>query len=251
MNLTDPRGPKTPLWLTALKFLAFIVPLAALCAFLWQQNEAHKGLKIYPTAFEYELAYAEKDVLNSQVYVARAYDTGFQVEMDKAKAVEWYRKAAFQGHRAAQYEYGRHLLEGEGIEANEAEGFTWIQKGAFKAWPPAQYHVAQLWCEGRGTPKDCPRGIAFMAKAADQGYAAALIVMAPRYEAGQDIEADLTKAYVHYALIEAAFPSSDEGKAAKDALKRLETQMTPAQVEAAKTTFKTRWADQSKIIRGL
>ena len=51
---------------------------------------------------------------------------------DPARAAEWIGKAAAQGETAAQYLFGRFLLEGTGVERNPAEAAKSLLKAAAK-----------------------------------------------------------------------------------------------------------------------
>ena len=49
---------------------------------------------------------------------------------DAAQAVVWYRKAAKQGHAAAQNNLGVCFLEGNGVEQDAAQAWAWWEKAA-------------------------------------------------------------------------------------------------------------------------
>lgn len=46
------------------------------------------------------------------------------------KAVEWYTKAAEQGHAAAQYNLGNCYYDGEGVEKDLQKAIEWYTKAA-------------------------------------------------------------------------------------------------------------------------
>ena len=60
-----------------------------------------------------------------------------------AEAVKWYRKAAEQGHAAAQNNLGAMYANGQGVARSDAEAVKWFRKAAEQgyadcpglAWP--------------------------------------------------------------------------------------------------------------------
>ncbi|ADU14708.1 tetratricopeptide repeat protein [Asticcacaulis excentricus] len=239
-NLTDIRNPKPKPWVRVVQVLAFVVPLIIAGLWMWQENERWRGVKIYKTAFDYELAYAEIGVLKSQVYVAQAYDNGFQVEKDPAKAVEWYKKAAAQSHAEAQYQLGRHYLSGEGIAKDEKEAFVWVQRSAFKDYPQGLLLTGQMLCEGRGVEANCARGIDLIRKAAEAGLPEAQTEWARRLETGEGVAKDLTEAYVYHALAHEARTWQQSPAPVSADLQRLTSLMTRAQLAEAEKRFTER-----------
>lgn len=245
-NLTDIRNPKPKPWVRWVQVLAFVVPLLIAGAWLWQENERWRGVKVYKTAFDYEMAYAEIGVLNSQVYVARAYDNGFQVDKDPKKAVEWYQKAAAQSHAEAQYQLARHYLSGEGIAKDEKEGFVWAQRAAFKNYPQGLLLAGQMLCEGRGVEADCKRGVDLIKKAAEGGLPEGQTEWARRLEAGEGTAKDLTEAYAWHALAHEARTWQEAKPPVSADLERLTPLMTKAQIAEAEKRFNERRPERVK-----
>lgn len=56
----------------------------------------------------------------------------------------WFRRAAEQGHRAAQFELGVCLATGEGIAQDEVEAFAWFELAADAGHPQARAHANTL-----------------------------------------------------------------------------------------------------------
>ena len=48
--------------------------------------------------------------------------------LDEAAATEWFRKAAEQDYRVAQYGLGKCYVEGVGVPQDDAEATTWLKK---------------------------------------------------------------------------------------------------------------------------
>ena len=75
---------------------------------------ADKG-KPLPKDFKPLRILAEKGVARAQYELGRRYANGLGVEKNKKEAVEWYRKAALQGHAGGQYGLGIQYM-GSAIE---------------------------------------------------------------------------------------------------------------------------------------
>jgi len=79
-----------------------------------------------------------------------ADDSGTGVEKDLAKAVDWYRKAAAQGHGTAMIQMGHHHEAGSGVEKNIATAAEWFEKarstpqGTAAGWNLVRFSKAGL-----------------------------------------------------------------------------------------------------------
>ena len=58
------------------------------------------------------------------------HECGYAGEPDSEKAVEWYRKAAEQGHPGAMFNLGTCYLEGTGVKKDIAEAAKWFKRAA-------------------------------------------------------------------------------------------------------------------------
>jgi hypothetical protein len=66
------------------------------------------------------------------------YDKGDGVPQDYTDMAKWYRKAAEQGHAAAQHNLGCCYDEGVGVPKNHEEAMKWCRKAAGQGYAPAQ-----------------------------------------------------------------------------------------------------------------
>lgn len=57
------------------------------------------------------------------------------------QAVQWYRKAAEQGHCAAQFRLAQMLLQGKGGVRDEPAALLWLRRAAEAGHGGAQYHL--------------------------------------------------------------------------------------------------------------
>ena len=90
------------------------------------------------------------------------YHAGGCLKPDGTKAVEWFRRAAEQGHADAQYELGLRYYYGyyysvDAIEQDDEEAAQWIQKAAEQGHSRAAWWLGDLYAYGRGVAKDTDR----------------------------------------------------------------------------------------------
>ncbi len=69
------------------------------------------------------------------------FANGDGVARDYLKAVEYYEKAANQGHGAAQFDLGLMYWQGRGVPRDEAATLLWLRKAAEQGHAGAQYQV--------------------------------------------------------------------------------------------------------------
>ena len=63
---------------------------------------------------------------------------------DYTQAAEWYRKAAQQGHLAAQVNLGTLYLKGLGVHLDYAQAYLWFSLAARAGSRPAQIGLSDL-----------------------------------------------------------------------------------------------------------
>lgn len=84
----------------------------------------------YEAAFRLFLAAARTGYAPAQFKTGLYYETGRGINMDKAEALSWYRKAADQNYTAALFNLGYLYYYGEGTEKDEGTGIRYISKAA-------------------------------------------------------------------------------------------------------------------------
>ena len=82
---------------------------------------------------------AEMGVADAQFQVGTMYNLGQGLPQDKSAAVDWYRKAAIQGHKVAQFYLGRMYLDGTGIHQDYDEAYIWLSIASFEYEAPHKY----------------------------------------------------------------------------------------------------------------
>ena len=92
---------------------------------------------------------------NAQYTIARAYELGKRMKTDKKKAIEWYTKAADQGHLEAGYRLGLIYYKGiGGYKIDLKKAFHYISMAAKGNHKRSQAHMAKMYENGDGIGKD-------------------------------------------------------------------------------------------------
>ena len=81
---------------------------------------------------------------NGQYELGKRYGSGDGVNVDKAEAVKWYRKAAERGHAEAQRDLGICCIFGIGTDGNKEEALKWLVKAAEQGDEMAKDVLRQL-----------------------------------------------------------------------------------------------------------
>ncbi|BBE34626.1 SPOR domain-containing protein [Sphingosinicella microcystinivorans] len=149
--------------ITATAFLALFVSVPALGGVKegvvkWQASD-------YKGAVVEWMPFAAKGDPDALFNMGQAYKLGRGVPLDKAKAEDFYRRAADKGHAPAQSNLGI-LLAQRGEKAQAAE--LW-QKAAAKRDARAQYMLGVLHFNGDTLPKNWPLAFAYMTQANSAG----------------------------------------------------------------------------------
>lgn len=82
---------------------------------------------------------AEMGVADAEFQVGTMYNLGQGLSQDKSAAVDWYRKAAVQGHKVAQFYLGRMYLDGMGVHKDYDEAYIWLSIASFEYEAPVKY----------------------------------------------------------------------------------------------------------------
>ena len=89
-----------------------------------------------------------------QFQLGEDYQLGRGVPKNGREALEWYRKAADQGHPTAQVRLAMHYIEGKKVKRNPAEALRLFRLAAAQGHPKAQFELGIAYRDGRGVPQD-------------------------------------------------------------------------------------------------
>jgi TPR repeat protein len=106
---------------------------------------------------------------DAQFNLGQAYKLGRGVPVDLPVALEWFRKAADQGHEKAADNLGLMLFQ----QGRREESMPYIKSSADRGDPRAQYVYATALFNGDLAPRDWVRAYALMTRASQAGVAQA------------------------------------------------------------------------------
>jgi hypothetical protein len=129
---------------------------------------------------------------DAEFNLAQAYKLGRGVPADLNLAEDWYRKAAIQGHRQAEDNYGLALFQ----NGKRAEAVQWLTKSAGRGEPRAQFVLGTMFFNGDNVARDWVRAYALIVRSSQSGLpqASAALAQMDRYISLSDRQAGLTLA---------------------------------------------------------
>lgn len=101
--------------------------------------------------------------------VGRAYDLGWGVRVEKARAAECFRVAAERGLVEAMYNYATLLALGEGVTEDKAAALDWLERAAALGYAKAVNFVGSFREDGWACERDLEAAARCYARAADGG----------------------------------------------------------------------------------
>lgn len=124
----------------------------------WAQGDYDRALREWRPL-------ADAGDADAQFNLGQAYKLGRGVPADIAAALEYYRKAAEQGHERAQDNYGLLLFQ----QNRRQQAMPWLERSAERGEPRAQYLVGTALFNGDLLSRDWVRAYALMTRAAAAG----------------------------------------------------------------------------------
>ncbi|WP_336971752.1 SPOR domain-containing protein [Sphingobium aromaticiconvertens] len=133
----------------------------------WQQGD-------YARAIAQWRPLAQAGDADAQFNMGQAYKLGRGVQSDMSTAIEWYRKAAAQGHTRAEDNLGLLMFQ----QGDRAGAMPYLQKAATRGEARAQYIVGTALFNGDLVSKDWVRAYALMTRASSAGLSQATTSLA-------------------------------------------------------------------------
>jgi TPR repeat protein len=118
------------------------------------------------------------------------YEKGNGVPQDYGKAVEYYRRAAEQGHEEARVHLGFLYYNGRGVSQDYGEAAKWFRMAAEQGKQgnaKAQFTLGHMYDYGYGVLPNNSEAVSWYRKAAEQGYAEAQFFLGSKYAKGEDV----------------------------------------------------------------
>ncbi len=133
----------------------------------WAQGDYNKAVREWRP-------FADAGDADAQFNLGQAYKLGRGVPADIAAALEYYRKAAVQGHARAEDNYGLLLFQ----QNQRQQAMPWLERSAERGEPRAQYLVGTALFNGDLLSRDWVRAYALMTRAAGAGLPQAASALA-------------------------------------------------------------------------
>ena len=124
----------------------------------WQQGD-------YAKAIEQWRPLAQKGDPDAQFNMGQAYKLGRGVRPDLTVAMDWYRRAAVQGHLRAEDNLGLLMFQ----QGDRAGAMPYLDRAATRGEPRAQYIVGTALFNGDMIGKDWVRAYGLMTRASASG----------------------------------------------------------------------------------
>ncbi|KAJ3276879.1 hypothetical protein HDV01_002934 [Terramyces sp. JEL0728] len=149
-------------------------------------------------AVEYFKKAALQGHRESQFRLGRCYGEAVGVELNLRASYHFYQQAALQGHASAQSRCGFMLEHGIGVEINLDMAIGWYEKGVAGNSASAQNHLGFLYRYGKGVEQDEEIAFNLFTLGAEAGNKISQNHLGQSYESGSGCEQDMEKAVYWY-----------------------------------------------------
>ena len=182
--------------------------------------------------------------LQAFVKVGDMYSKGDEIQSNKTKAIDWYRKAATNDGPEVKVKLALLLLQPTDPKSYDEVRNLCEQAAAMQSAPGA-YCVSLLYEKGWGVPMDSKLALKWLAQAADLGHPVAMMRLGQIYWNGAGVKQDKILAY-KYALL-ASTTDLPDGKAEKEAF---EKEMTAKQIKQGRAkAIEWNWEHKPLMLR--
>jgi TPR repeat protein len=147
------------------------------------EGDNEGGLRILETL-------AAAGYVEAQFRMGMLYSRGTGVRQDRARALEWFRRAAAQGHHGALFNVGVAYASGLGVERDMDQAVEWWRRAALRGNPDAQFNMGAVLYTGHGVERDLQAARAWWTHAASQGDAASQYRLGLLYMTGEGGDQD-------------------------------------------------------------
>ena len=150
---------------------------------------------------------AEAGNAEAQFYMGTLRELGAGVPKDYGAALEWYRRAATQGHTGAQFAIGLLYHDGAGggaIPRDPVQAATWLNSAAEGGNAMAQHLLGRMYRLGRGVSKDAALAVKWSLGAAQRGVPGAQFEVGLLITSRKHDRAEAVAAYAWFLLADRA-----------------------------------------------
>lgn len=149
-------------------------------------------------AVEWYRRAADQGHADAQFNLGRCYETGIGAKKSLTDAVMWYRMAAGKGNAASQNNLGLCYRYGNGVVKSAAEALYWFRKSADKGDASGQHNLADMYLRGEGVEQNFAEAVNWFMKSAEQGDAGAQFFLGWCYQNGKGVTANTAEAMIWY-----------------------------------------------------
>lgn len=166
-----------------------------------KEYESEQFDSVFPKLLQLEKQTHSAEI---QFMIGACYDYGQGVQLNYAKAIEWYRLAAHpregesEGDANAQLGLGYCYLNGDGVDESEAEAFKWFLLSAEQGNADAQSNIGWFYRDGKYVTQDYTEAAKWYLKAAEQDHSVAQNNIGCLYQVGFGVVQDYSKAVKWY-----------------------------------------------------
>jgi len=134
-----------------------------------------------------------------------------EIPRNPAKAIEWLRKAADQGHIAAALQLGWAYWKGANIPNDMNQATMWLRLAAEGGEPTAQHTLGEIYFSGRDVPQDYAEAAKWYALSAAQGDGESNYKLGIMYRDGLGVPQDSERSNQYLeAYVDSENMSSDD-----------------------------------------
>ncbi len=127
-----------------------------------------------------------------------------------ANALIKYKRAAADGHAAAQVKLGIMYKKGQGVTQDYSEAARWFRLAADQGDATGQLNLGAMYNNGNGVPRDIREAVKWYRLAAAQGNVDAWFNLSICYEYGNGVPQNYLRAHMWANLAAATSPSPSE-----------------------------------------
>ncbi|KAG0061152.1 hypothetical protein BGZ90_003700 [Linnemannia elongata] len=102
--------------------------------------------------------------------------------------MEWYLKAAHQGHAQSQHNIGALYCHGQGVPQDDSQATEWFLRAAKQGLVISQATIGYCYSNDLGVPQDYAKAAEWYQKAADQGHIEAKTALEDMRKSGRIID---------------------------------------------------------------
>ena len=150
-----------------------------------------------------------------------------------AEAVEWIKKAAVQGHAAAEFQMGQMHDFGFGVPQDDRQALEWYQRAAGHGSAAGQRSVGDFYQKGRAIPADAAAAVRWYQHAAEADDLRAQYQLGQAFFSGTGVARNYVTAYLWFTIAAGQTPLKDNRMQLVELANIAAARMTPEQLAEA------------------